>query len=271
MAPRRNAQSTESAAAAPDRAAEPSYTVDQLAHDHGLPVSTLRLYQHRGLLPPPRREGRMGYYGPAHVARLELIAALQARGYSLASIKDLVEGWEDGRSLDDVLGLEGDESIWRKETPIVLSPAELAARFPGSTISADTMQQVVQLGLIELTDDGNLRIMSPRFLEIGSRLGALGFPVDEIIAELEVLQDATADIAARFTATFRRHLWEPFAEEGMPASRVAELTGTLEKLGPLAQAVVDSTLRSALQAEAQRFLDEQAEALAGRPRPGAKR
>ena len=51
-------------------------TVDELAQRTGVPSSTIRMYQTRGLLPKPRRDGRVGRYGPAHLARLELIGQL---------------------------------------------------------------------------------------------------------------------------------------------------------------------------------------------------
>jgi len=251
---------------APDTdAASPAqeWTVDQLAHDHGLPVSTLRLYQNRGLLPPPVRRGRLGFYGPDHVTRLELIGELQARGFSLAGIKELLDGWQDGRSLNDVLGLSTPGTVWDTEDPIVIDPVDLVSRFSGDELTPDLMRRVVELGLIELTDDGQLRILSPRFLEIGTRLTALGFPVDEIIDEYEALSELTATIADRFTEMFRRHVWQPFAAEGMPAAKVAEITGSLQQLGPLAQAVLDSSFAHALQASGQRFLDEQAGVLTG--------
>jgi DNA-binding transcriptional MerR regulator len=71
----------------------PDLTIEQLVAEVGLPYTTIRMYQNRGLLPPPERRGRVGYYGPDHLARLRLIAQLQDRGYSLAAIKDLVDTW----------------------------------------------------------------------------------------------------------------------------------------------------------------------------------
>ena len=54
-------------------------TIDQLAHEAGIPTSTVRLYQNRGLLPAPLREGRVGFYNTGHRDRLRLIAHLQER------------------------------------------------------------------------------------------------------------------------------------------------------------------------------------------------
>src|SRR5207249_3892317 len=56
-------------------------TVEDLAREAGVPVSTVRLYQSRGLLPSPERKGRVAYYGPGHVARMHLIGRLQQDGF----------------------------------------------------------------------------------------------------------------------------------------------------------------------------------------------
>jgi DNA-binding transcriptional MerR regulator len=50
----------------------------------------VRAYQSRGLLPPPRRDGRTATYGPEHVSRLRLVRALHHHGLSLRVIGDLV-------------------------------------------------------------------------------------------------------------------------------------------------------------------------------------
>jgi len=69
----------------------PGRTIDELARDFALPVSTLRMYQHRGLLPAPERRGRVAYYGDDHADRLRMLIALQERGFSLAAIKELLD------------------------------------------------------------------------------------------------------------------------------------------------------------------------------------
>lgn len=66
--------------------------VEQLAARSGVSVDTIRYYQNKGLLDPPRREGRVAWYGEAHQARLERIRALQQRGFTLATIARLVSG-----------------------------------------------------------------------------------------------------------------------------------------------------------------------------------
>lgn len=62
------------------------WTVDDLAGRAGLPVRTIREYQTIGLLPPPRKRGRVGLYSRAHLARLH--ADRQAPGTGVLPGRD---------------------------------------------------------------------------------------------------------------------------------------------------------------------------------------
>ncbi|HLI02098.1 MAG TPA: MerR family transcriptional regulator [Acidimicrobiales bacterium] len=81
------------------------YRIDELAGLAGTAVRNVRAYQDRGLLPPPRRQGRIALYDQAHLTRLRLIGGLLARGYTLTNIAELVAAWEEGRDLREVLGV----------------------------------------------------------------------------------------------------------------------------------------------------------------------
>ena len=66
------------------------YRAEDLAADVGISVPLLRSYQSKGLLPPPRHEGRVAWYGPHHRERLLHIRHLKDRGYSLRMIAEAV-------------------------------------------------------------------------------------------------------------------------------------------------------------------------------------
>ena len=70
-------------------AAHDELTIDTLAQRTGMTVRNIRAHQSRGLLPPPEVRARTGYYGPEHVARLELIREMQVDGYNLEAIRRL--------------------------------------------------------------------------------------------------------------------------------------------------------------------------------------
>jgi DNA-binding transcriptional MerR regulator len=82
------------------------HRIEDLAYRSGTTVRTIRAYQDRGLLPPPGRRGRANVYDASHLARLRQIAGLLQRGFTLASIKELLEAWDTGRGLGAVLGLD---------------------------------------------------------------------------------------------------------------------------------------------------------------------
>jgi len=246
-------------------------TIDELARQTGLVVSTVRLYQNRGLLPPPTRRGRVGYYDERHLQRLRAIGVLQDRGFSLAGIKELLDGMDAGDSLGDVLGLGRQASIWSAEPAQTMSLAELAGHLPTVEFSPAIVQRVVELGLVEFSPDGSHVIVhSPSFLRVGSALAALGVSAKEILDEYEQLRTETDEIARRFTALFRRRMWKPFVQRGMPPEQVAPLVQTLEQLAPLAEDVTTMSLRHSLQREAESFLHGEARRLGvDIPRPGA--
>src|SRR5262245_62416136 len=79
-------------------------TIEELARRAGLSTRNVRAYRTAGLLPPPRLEGRTGRYGDDHLRRLEAVARLQRRGWSLAAIRDALAALDAGGTLDDVLG-----------------------------------------------------------------------------------------------------------------------------------------------------------------------
>jgi len=66
------------------------YRAEDLAAEVGISVPLLRSYQSKGLLPPPRHEGRVAWYGPHHRERLLYIRHLKERGYSLRMIAEAV-------------------------------------------------------------------------------------------------------------------------------------------------------------------------------------
>ena len=65
-------------------------TLEELTARVGTSVRNIRFYTSRGLVPPPVRRGRSGYYGPDHVARLELVRELQGHGFTLSAIERYV-------------------------------------------------------------------------------------------------------------------------------------------------------------------------------------
>ena len=222
-------------------------TIDELAREAGVTTRNIRAYQTRGLLPSPRMEGRVGYYDEGHLARLRYIANLQERGFSLAAIQCLLDAWEEGRGLNDVLGFE--EALtapWSDESPERVSVEWLLERFPEAMDDLSLVQRAVTLGLLTEVD-GQFEAPSPRLLRIGAELVAAGVPLAAVLEEYERLVTDADRIACRFVDLFESNVWEPFVEAGMPPERLAEVTGALQRARPTASMAMDAALAHAME------------------------
>jgi len=73
------------------------YTIGKLALAAGVPVTTLRYYERKGLLRPATRLGSGGYrlYGERELERLRFVRAAQGAGFSLRDIAALLS-FRDG-------------------------------------------------------------------------------------------------------------------------------------------------------------------------------
>src|SRR6201999_3898422 len=94
------------------------YRIVERARLAGATVRNVRVYQDRGLLPPPRRDGRGGIYTDAPLARLRLIGQLLKRAYTFATIGELLSVWERGGDVAEILDLESAVGLpWSDEIP----------------------------------------------------------------------------------------------------------------------------------------------------------
>ena len=219
------------------------YRLDDLARQAGVASTTVRLYQTKGLLAPPRLEGRTGWYDDSHLSRLRLIARLQGEGYSLAGIANLLEQWEHGRSLDAVIGVEAElDALLGEVHAIVLDPLQLLERFPDGSMTPDLLQRAVSLALAQPTDGGRIRVADRRFLETGAALAHLGIPLDVILDEWEALVVHTDDMAARFIGLFETYLAPADWRARLDTERARELAQTLGRLQATARQVLAAAL-----------------------------
>ena len=243
----------------PFRPAEgPDYRIEDLAHLSGATVRTIRAYQDRGLLPRPERRGRANLYADAHLARLRQIADLLDRGYTLASIKELLEAWDAGRGLGGVLGLVAEvDGPWTAEEAVRISRAELDERF-GGTPNDEAVAEAVELGVLEPVpgDDDVYLVPSPQELSVAAELHGAGVPLSAISGHLRELRGQVEHIASRFLEftteyVFARCLDGPHCPTDADAAMAASL---VRRLRPLAQQTVDAELARAMRLFAARHL-----------------
>ncbi|MEU6488253.1 MerR family transcriptional regulator [Streptomyces sp. NPDC046887] len=236
------------------------YRIEDLARLGGATVRTVRAYQDRGLLPRPERRGRANVYGDEHLARLQQIADLLERGYTLASIKELLEAWDTGRGLGGVLGLVAEvHGPWTDEQEDRISRAELDAAF-GSTPDEDAVREAVELGVLERVPgrDDEFVVPSPQELAVAVELYAAGVPLAAISGHLRELRGQVEHIAGRFLEFTTEHVFARYLDRRPPTDAdAAEAAALVRRLRPLAQQTVDAELARAMRTLATRHLQQQ--------------
>ncbi|MEU0003955.1 MerR family transcriptional regulator [Streptomyces sp. NPDC006314] len=242
----------------PDPPARNTYRIEDLAHRTRTTVRTIRAYQDRGLLPRPERQGRANLYSQAHVTRLQQIAHLLDRGYTLASIKELLDAWDTGRGLGGVLGLVTEvEGPWTDEQPDRLTRAELNARF-GGVPDEDAVAEAIELGVLERVDGDpdTFLVPSPQELSVAAELHAAGVPLTAISSHLRELRGQVEHIAARFLEFTTEYVFAHYldAPEHRTDAHAAEAASLVRRLRPLAQHAVDAELARAMRVFATRHL-----------------
>jgi DNA-binding transcriptional MerR regulator len=219
----------------------------------GTTVRNVRAYQDKGLLPPPRRDGRVGLYGEIHLSRLRLIARLLDRGYTLVNIAELLDAWERGHDLQTVLGLENVvSSPWSDEVPAYITFAELEELLPG--VDPGFVENAAGLGLLEVEGD-RLRVPSPRLLHAGAELVAAGVPIAAVLDHARVLRRDMERIARRFVRLAAIHALDRYLRcaEELSDDELSELGDLIGRLRPLAQMAVDAELARAMERQTLAF------------------
>jgi len=215
-------------------------TIEELSFRSGVTTRNIRAYQSRGLLAQPVSHpgSRASFYTAAHLARLRLVDRLQARGFSLAGIGDLLRAWGAGRSLEEVLGIEGEIADREEQDSVLISAADLRQRIAGQTEPAKTIAKLGALGLVERHADG-YRIRLPKVFDLGVDAAQAGIPLDALLEEFVRLQDDLHRVALRFVALFTSHVLGPYLEAGMPPGRLPVIVEQAKRLRSLA---VEATL-----------------------------
>ncbi|MFH8289075.1 MerR family transcriptional regulator [Streptomyces sp. NPDC018059] len=199
----------------------------ELAAEAGITVRTVRFYRERGLIPPPRREGRIAWYDEHHLARLRTIAALLERGHTLNGIAELADAFEKGRDVGELLGL-GEPT---EEQPVRLTPEELADHFAGE-VTPENLVAALDLGYLG-TDGDELVHISRRLLDASSTLVRKGVPLAAVLEAGQRVREHADALAELFVTVLRDHV---------PATAETDL----DELRPVAKAVVEAELSMAL-------------------------
>ena len=221
----------------------PALTIDELAARVGMTVRNVRAYAGRGLLPPPRLQGRTGLYDDEHLARLRLIQSMLAEGYTLAAVERVLAHAPSGVT---AAGLELHRALltpWLPEEPEVVDRGELEARAGGRPLDDGLLDQLVELGLIVVLPDGALQVMSPTLLRAGLQVIALGIPPEKAVAAQLKVGEHAAAVARIYVDLFKDTVWRAFDEAGQPADEWPRVQQAVERVQPVASQALLASFR----------------------------
>jgi DNA-binding transcriptional MerR regulator len=242
--------------------------VEELARRADVSVDTIRFYQKRQLLPPPRRDGRIAWYGTEHVERLGRIKELQRDGFSLAVIRRLVAGELDAADAPLAAAVAGAQA---GDTEL-LTLDDLAARVG---VPVPILEAVAREGLIVAQQrDGRsgYTAADAEVLESGLRLLEAGFPLPDLLALARRHHDATRAIAADAVEMFDTHVRHPLLTSDLSEEERAErLVEAFRTLLPIVTTLIANHFRSVLLEVAQEHLEavgDASELAAARSEPG---
>jgi DNA-binding transcriptional MerR regulator len=233
--------------------AEANLTVEQLAYETGMSVRNIRNHQSRGLLPPPEVRSRVGYYGPAHVARLRLIQEMQAEGFKLSAISRLIG--EHGEDADRFVGLrQAVTAPFATESPEVYSREELVEKFGAD--DDKLIEKAKKLGLLVDLGEGRYEAPSPALIRAAEEVLAMGIELPAALAAIEKLNRNAQSSARTFVDLFVERVWKPFDDAGRPEEGWEEIIAAIGRLRPLAFDALNATFRLTLTTEIEKAFGE---------------
>ncbi len=159
-------------------------TLEELTNRVGLSVRNIRFYTTKGLVPPPLRRGRSGYYSPDHVARLELVQELQTHGFTLSAIERYLSRIPTDASPEDITLHRTMLAPWQAQAPEEMTRTELDRR-TNRKLTDDELATLSALGIVMRTKRGRYQVAMSQ-LTVGLGLLDLGFPTEAAVAAADV-------------------------------------------------------------------------------------
>ena len=228
--------------------------MEELARRADVAVDTVRYYQAKGLLPPPRRAGRLAWYDDGHLERIRRIRALAARGLTLATIGRLVTGELDEADAALATAVATEPAAGEPEELLTLE--ELAGR---TGIPLALLEAVAREGLLVPRRSGGqlwFTAADVGMAQAGLALLEAGLPLPEVLELARRHHAAMREVAERAVALFDAHIRRPLRSSGLADEEAAaRLVEAFSRLLPATTALVAHHFRRTLLAVATEHIE----------------
>ncbi|MDP9330981.1 MAG: MerR family transcriptional regulator [Actinomycetota bacterium] len=234
------------------------YRVEQLASACDISVDTVRYYQSRGLLPQPEREGRVAWYAPEHVERIQQIRSLQSKGLTLAAIRRVVSGELGAADADLAAAVAAARGEGARPT-VLLTLDEFSQR---SGVPASLIQAVEREGIrLGRTVDGEDRYTAAdiELVRTALRLLEFGLPLGDLLSLAREADVAMRTLAERAVELFDENVRKPIRDTAGDERRAAEqMVEAFSQLLPAVTQLVSEHFRRVLLETAEEHIEEPA-------------
>ncbi len=227
--------------------------VEELAELSGTSVDTIRFYQKRRLLDPPRRDGRIAWYSAEHRERLARIRDLRLRGLTLALIGRIVRGELDPTD-EPLAAAVAAEATDDHEAFLTIEELSEWTHVP-----IEMLETVVAEGfLVPRMHEGAPRYTADdaRAMQAGLELMGTGLPMTEVLALAREHHERTRATAEHAVAMFDAHIRGPLRTSDLADSEKAQrLVDAFRVMLPAVTSLVEHHFRRVLLAVAQEHLE----------------
>ncbi|KJR07357.1 MerR family transcriptional regulator [Gordonia sihwensis] len=228
------------------------YRINDLAQVSGVSVRNIRVYQDRGLLPPPTIRGRTGWYSDEHLVRLNLISRMLERGYTFATISELLHAAHYGMKVEHVLRAAPKGGRFRN----IKRAATITFTELKKTLGADERSINLSQKLGLLTKDGaHYAIRNPELLEGAEVLVKGGIDIDDLLDRWMRVESDLTDVARSFVSI----ITDKYFDENLPnlgEEKLAKMAELIQTVRPMAHEIVETTFSRALDKEISRAIGE---------------
>lgn len=202
-------------------------TIDELALSTGLTVRTTRYYASLGLLPAPVRRGRMAYYGQEHLARLQLVRALQEHGFTLAAIERQLATVPMSSTVEEIAVQRALLTAWRPGPGETMTREQLED-MAGRPLTDGDLDDLVRIGVVSHGPDGDYDVL-PIAREAIETLD-LGTPIEAIVEANAAVRRRMGELADELTRILRDSVIPHLQDAGGEPERLERAVTNLRSL-----------------------------------------
>jgi DNA-binding transcriptional MerR regulator len=216
----------------------PEYRLDELSALSGVSIRNIRAYRERGLLDPPRRQGRSAYYDDRHLSQLRTINELLRKGFTSAHIAEFLSSTRAGHDLADILGLQ---------RAIFGPPRDAAAVAVDIDADGDEAKRLLRYGLAKIVD-GRVTLLNPDIAEIVEGAGAQLRYVQAILRVADGITGLLDELAQSVVEALEESVFAGFDSNHVPRPEdMIELRQLADDYRVLGRRVVADQFEDALQ------------------------